>query len=60
MYKSVKCYSCKNKSWRKCFDECLDSLFRCYICKSYFMNRDYINRLSVHYNDPNLYITYDV
>ena len=33
MYKSVKCASCKDKSWKKC-DKCFDSLFRCYICKA--------------------------
>ena len=60
MSKSVKCVSCKDKSWRRCCDKCLDSLLECYICKGYFTNRHYINHMSIHYNDPNLYITYDV
>ena len=40
MSTSVKCGGCKDKSWRKCCDECLDSLFECYICKGYFKNRN--------------------
>ena len=57
MYTSVKCDSCKDKSCRKCCDNCLDNSFKCYICKDYFKNRDYINHMNIHYNDPNLYIT---
>ena len=33
MSESVKCDSCKDKSWRMCCDKCLDSLIECYICK---------------------------
>ena len=29
MSTSVKCSDCKDKSWRKCCDKCLDSLFGC-------------------------------
>ena len=54
---SVKCFNCKDKSWRRCCDKCLFSLFECYICKGYFKNRHYINHMNIHYNDPNLYIT---
>ena len=34
-----------------------NSLFECYICKGYFKNRDCINHMNIHYNDPSLYIT---
>ena len=54
MSKSKKCVSCKDKSWRRCCDKCLDSLFECYICKGYFKNRHFINHMKIHYNDPNL------
>ena len=57
MSTSLKCGGCKDKSWIKCCDKCLDSLFECYICKGYFKNRDYINHMNIHYNDPILYIT---
>ena len=57
MSKSVKCDSCKDKSWRMCRDKCLDSLFESYICKSYVKNGHYINHKNIHNNDPNLYIT---
>ena len=45
MSTSVKCGGCKDKSWRKCCDKCLDSLFECYICKG-----------ECYYNEPSLYI----
>ena len=32
MSTSVKCGGCKDKSWRKCCDKCLDILFESYIC----------------------------
>ena len=54
---SVKCDSFKNNSWRKCCDNCLGSLFKCYIGKGYFKSRDYINHMNMHYNDTILYIT---
>ena len=57
MSKSVKCDNCKDKSWRGCCNKCLNSSFECYICKGYFKNRDYINHMNIHNNDPNLYIT---
>ena len=57
MSKSVKCVSFKYKIWRRCCDKCLDSLLECYICKGYFKNRHYIIHVSIHYNDPNLFIT---
>ena len=57
MSTSVKCDSCKDKSWSRCCDKCLDSLFQCYIYKCYFQNRQYINHMNMQYNDPNLYIT---
>ena len=57
MSKSVECDSCKDKTWRRCFGKCLDSLFECYICKDYFKNRHYINHMDIHYNDPSLYLT---
>ena len=57
MSTSVKWDSCKDKSWRKCCDKDLDSLFECYICKGYFKNRDYIIHMNMHYNNPNLYWT---
>ena len=31
--RSNKFSGCKDKSWRKCCDKCLDSLFECYISK---------------------------
>ena len=55
--KSVKCYTCKDRSWRKCCDKRLDSLFECYICKGYFKNRYYIIHMNMHHNDPDLYLT---
>ena len=57
MYKSVKCVGCKDKSWRRCCDNCLNSLFECCICKDYIKNRHYINHMNTHFNYPNLYIT---
>ena len=51
MSKSVKCNSCKDKTWRRCCDKCLDGLFECYIYKVYYKNRDYINHMNIHYND---------
>ena len=35
MSTSVKGGGCKDKSWRKCCDKCLDSSLECYICKGY-------------------------
>ena len=60
MSTTVKCGGCKDKSWRKCCDKCLDSLFECYICQGYFKNRDYISHMNIHYNDPSLYITFNM
>ena len=57
MSTSVKCCSYKNKSQKKFSDKCLDSLFKCYICKDYFKNRGYINHMNMHFNNPNLYLT---
>ena len=48
MSTSVKCGGCKDKSWRKCCDKCLDSLFECYICKGYF---------SCDFNNATFYIS---
>ena len=55
MSTSVKCGGCKDKSWRKCCDKCLDSLIEGYICKGYFKNIEYINHMNIHYNDPSVY-----
>ena len=57
MSTSVKCDSCKGKSLKKCCYKYSDSLFKSYICKSYFKNRNYINHVNMNSNDPNLYIT---
>ena len=57
MSKSAKCVKCKDKSWRRCCDKFLDSLFEYYICKGYFRNRHYIDQMNIHYIDSNLYIT---
>ena len=57
MFKSVKCVSCKDKSWKRCCYKCLNSLFECYISKGYFINRQLINHMNIHFKDPNLYIT---
>ena len=57
MSTSVKRGGCNDKSWRKCCDNSLDSLFEYYICKGYFKNSDYINHMNIHYNDPSLYMT---
>ena len=58
MSESVKCDSCKDKSWRRCCDKSLDILLYYYICKGFFENRHYINHMNMHYNDPDLYITF--
>ena len=57
MSKSVNCDSCKDKSWGRCGDKRLDSLFECYICRGHFKKRDFNSHMDMHYNDPNLYIT---
>ena len=57
MSTSLKYDSRKDKSWRKCCDKCLDNLIKNYTFKGHFKNRDYINHMSIHYDDPNFYIT---
>ena len=52
MSKPVKCDSCKTNFCNSCCDKCSDTL-----CECYFMNREYISHMDIHYNDPNLYIT---
>ena len=54
----MKCNKCKNKTWKKCFNNCKGLENSCYVCKGERLVKvkDYIEHLGYHYSDPYQYL----
>ena len=54
---STKCNKCEDKAWFWSCDECQSKPYLCFISNETIPYRDSHSHMSMHYNDPNQYLT---